>query len=76
MKVTQIEETNPNTQSIRLPHIPSIANVHKYPSDSSVRKRQTLGILSRMFSPFASSTYYYVRSPLESRNAMLHFVML
>ena len=76
MKVAQNDETNLDTQPVCPPHIPSIANMQLSPSGSSVRKRETPGIPSRMFPPFASSTYYYVRSPLAPRNAMLHFVML
>mgnify|MGYP005814320169 CR=1 FL=1 len=76
MKVAQNDEMNPNTQSVCSPHVPSIVNLQHFTSGPSFRKRETSGILSRMFSPFASSTYYYVRSPLAPRNAMLHFVML
>src|SRR4051812_33568359 len=67
MKVAQNDETNPVTQPVRPPRIPSIANTQLSLSGSSVRKRQTPGILSRMFPPFASSTHYYVRSPLAPR---------
>ena len=56
MKVAQNDETNPNTQSIRSPHVPSIANLQQSTSGSSVRKCQTLETLSRMFPPFASRT--------------------
>ena len=58
MKVAQNDETNPDTQPVRPPHIPSIANTQLSPSGSSVRKRETPGILSRMFSPFVGITYY------------------
>ena len=51
MEVAQNDKTNPNTQPVRPPHIPSIANSQLFPSDSSVRKRETPGILSRMFPP-------------------------
>ena len=53
MKVAQNDETNPNMWSVRLPHAPSIANMQPFLSVSSVRKYQTSGKLSRMFSPFA-----------------------
>ena len=76
MKVAQNNETNPNTQSVCQPHVPSIANMELSPSGSSVRKRETPGILSRMFPPFAGITYPRVRSPLAPRIAMLRFVML
>ena len=64
MKVAQNDETNPDTQAVRPPHIPSIANTQLSPSGSSVRKRETLGILSRMFPPFTGITSYRVRAPL------------
>ena len=76
MKVAQNDETNPDTQPVRLPHIPSIANTQLSPSGSSVRKRETPGILSRMFSPFVGITYYRVRAHLAPCIAMLRFVML
>ena len=76
MKVAQNDETIPETQPVRPPHIPSIANTQLSPSGPSVRKRETPGILSRMFPPFAGITYYRVRAYLASRIALLYFVML
>ena len=76
MKVAQNDETNPDTQPVRLPHIPSIANTQLLPSGSSVRKRETPGILSRKFPPFASITSYRVRAHLAPRIALLYFVIL
>ena len=98
MKVAQNDQTNPDTQPVRPPHIPSIANTQLSPSGSSVRKyawsiiismsilnfsppvhlrkRETPGVLSRMFPPFVSITYYRVRAYLAPRIAMLCFVML
>ena len=64
MKVAQNDETNQDTHPVRPPHIYSIANTQLYPSGSFVRKRETSGILSRMFPPFASITSYYVRAHL------------
>ena len=64
MKVAQNDETNPDTQSIRPPHIPSIANSQLSPSGSSVQKRETPGIPSRMFPPFTGITSYRVRTRL------------
>ena len=80
MKVAQNDETNPDTQPVRPPRIPSIANTQLSPSGSSVRKRKTPGILSRMFSPFAGITYYRVRAHLAplivtSRIVMLMFAL-
>ena len=66
MKVAQNDETNPNKQSVHLPHVPSIVNLQHFTSGSSVRKRETPGILSQMFPPFAGITYYRVRAHLAS----------
>ena len=67
MKVAQNDETIPDTQSVRPPHTPSILNTQLSLSGSSVRKRETPGILSRMFPPFADITYYRVRAHLTPR---------
>ena len=75
MKVSQNFETNPDTQPVRPPRIPSIANTQLSPSGSSVRKRKTPGILSRMFSPFTGTTTYYVRAHLASRFVMSCIIM-
>ena len=75
MKVDQNDETNPDTQPVRPPHIPSIANTQLSPSGSSVRKRGTPGILSRMFPPFAGITYYRDWERLASRFVMSCIVM-
>ena len=76
MKVAQNDETNPNTKSVHLPHIPSIANTQLSPSGSSVRKRETPGILSRMFSPFVGITYYRDWAHRTPRIALIYFVVL
>ena len=76
MKVAQNNETNPDTQPVRPPRIPSIANTQLPPSGSSVRKHETPGILSRMLPPFAGITSYRVRAYLAPRIALLYFVML
>ena len=70
MKVAQNDETNPNTQPVRPPRVPSTANMQLSPSGSSVRKRETPGILSRMFPPFTGTTSYRVRAHLASRFVM------
>ena len=64
MKVAQNDETNPDTQPVHPPHIPSIENTQLSPSDSFVQKRETPGIFSRMFPPFTGITSYHVRAPL------------
>ena len=64
MKVAQNDEPNPNTQSVRPPRVPSIVNLQHFTSGSSVRKRETPGVLSRMFSPFTGITSYRVRTCL------------
>ena len=51
MKVAQNDETNPITQPVRPPHVPSIANLQPSPSVSSVRKCLTLGKLSGCYPP-------------------------
>ena len=51
MKVAQNDETNPDTQPVCPPCVPSIVNLQHFTSGSSVRKRETPGILSRMFPP-------------------------
>ena len=76
MKVAQNNETNPNTQSVRSPRNPSTVNLQHFTSGSSVRKRETPGILSRMFPPFTGIAYYRVRAYLAPRFASLCFVML
>ena len=76
MKVAQNDETNPDMQPVRPPHIPSIENTHLSPSGSPVRKHETPGILSRMFPPFAGITYYRVREHLAPLLVMSCIVML
>ena len=76
MKVAQNDETNPDTQPVRPPRVPSIVNLQHFTSGSSVRKRETPGILSQMFFPFVGITYYRVRAHLALRIALLRFVML
>ena len=76
MKVAPNDETNPNTQPVRPPRVPSIANPQIFPSGSSVRTHETPGILSRMFPPFAGITYYRVRAHLAPRIVMPCIVML
>ena len=75
MKVAQNDEMDPDTQPVHPPHIPSIAT-QLSPSGSTVRKRETPGILSRMCPPFAGITYYCVRSHPAHLIAMLCFVVL
>ena len=76
MKVAQNDETNPDTQPVRPPHIPTIPNSQLPPSGSSARKRETPGILSRMFPPFTGITYYRIRAHRTPRIVLLLFVML
>ena len=76
MKVAQNNETNPDTQPVRPPHIPNISNSQLSPSGPSVRKRKTSGILSRMFPPFVGTTYCRVRTHLAPLIVMSRIVML
>ena len=43
MKVAQNDETNPDTQPVRSPRIPSILNTQLSPSGSSVQKTRNTG---------------------------------
>ena len=70
MKVAQNDETIPDTQSVRPPPPPNLSNPQLSPSGSSAQKRETPGILSRMFSPFTGITSYRVRAPLAPLLAM------
>ena len=63
MKVAQNDVTNPDTP-VRPPDTPKLSNSQLFPSGSSVRKRETPGILSRMFPPFVGITSYRVRAQL------------
>src|SRR4051812_22582814 len=76
MKVAQDDETNPDTQPVRPPHIPNLSNSQLSPSGSSARKRETSGKLSRMFPPSVGITSYRVWAYLAPRIASLCFVML
>ena len=62
MKVAQNDETNLDTQPVRLSRIPSIANTQLSPSVSSVQKHETPWIFCRMFLPFTGITSYRVRA--------------
>ena len=75
MKVAQNNETNPNTEPVRSPRIPSIVNTQLSPSGPFVRKRETPGIFSRMFSPFAGITSYCVRAHLAPLLVMSCIIM-
>ena len=75
MKVAQNNETNPNTQPVRPPHIPNLSNSQLFPFGSSVHKCKTPGILSRMFPPFAGITSFCDWAPLASRFFMSCIVM-
>ena len=76
MKVAQNDEMNPDTLFVRPPHIPSIANTQLSSSGSSVQKRETPGIFSRMFPPFVGTTSYHVRAHLAPLIVMSCIVML
>ena len=76
MKVAQNDETIPDTQPVRPPRVPSIVNLQHFTSGPSVRKRETSGILSRMFPPFAGTTYCRVRTHLALLIVMSRIVML
>ena len=75
MEVAQNDETIPDTQPVRPPRIPSIANTPLSPFGSSIRKHKTPGIFSRMFSPFVGITYYRDWAPLATLIVMSCIVM-
>ena len=75
MKVAQNDEMNPNTQPVHPPRITSIANTQLSPSVSFVRKRETPGVISRMFPPFTGTTSCRVRAHLASRFVMSCIIM-
>src|SRR3954463_6315429 len=75
MKVAQNDEMNPDTQPVRPPRVPNLSNSQLSPSGSSARKRETPGILSRMFPPFTGIISYRVRARLASRFALSCIVM-
>ena len=75
MKVAQNDETNPDTQPVRPPRIPSIANTQLSASDFFARKRETPGILSRMFPPLTGTTSYHIRARLAPLIVMSRIVM-
>ena len=76
MKVAQNDKTNPDTQSVRPPHIPSIANLQHFTSGSFVRKHGTPGILSRMFSPLTGITSYRVGTRLAACCPVMHLLAI
>ena len=51
MKVAQNDETNPDMQPVRPPHIPSIANSQLSPSGSPVRNAKHRGYFPGCFPP-------------------------
>src|SRR3954465_4182501 len=70
MKVAQNDETNSDTQPDCPPRTCNISNSQLSPSGSSARKRETPGILSRLFPPFTGITPYHVRARLASHCAL------
>ena len=76
MKVAQNNEMKLDAQPVRPPRVPSIVNLQHFTSSSSIRKHETPGILSLMFLPFASITYYRVRAHLALLIVMSCIIML
>ena len=64
MKVAQNDETNPDMQPVRPPHIPSIANTQLFPLRFICPKTRNTGDTFPDVSPFASITYHCVRTRL------------
>ena len=75
MRVAQNDETNPEMQPVRPPHIPNLSNSQLSPSGSSARKHETPGILSRMFPPFVGISFDRVRARLTLLFALSCIVM-
>ena len=75
MKVAQNDETILDTQPVHPPHPPNLSNSQLSPSGSSVRKRETPGILSPMFPPFTGISSYHVKARLASHFALSCIVM-
>ena len=75
MKVAQNDETNPNMQSARPPHVPSIANLQPSPLRFVCPNMPNTGNTFPDVSPFAGITYPCVRSPLAQCIAASCFVL-
>ena len=63
MKVAQNDETNPSTQSVYPPHIPSIVNTQLSPFNPAVQKRENTGDIFPDVSP---------PSPVSAHTALGH----
>ena len=70
MKVSQNDETNPDTQPVRPPHIPSIANTQLSPLRLLCLKTQNTEDNFPDVPPFTGTTSYHVRAHLASRFVM------
>ena len=75
MKVAQNDETNPNTQCVRPPHIRRIANMQPSPSGHLSDKCPEPGKHSRMDSPFLGNVQPYVRTHPAQLIAMSFIVL-
>ena len=70
MKVAQDDETNPDTQPVRPPRIPSIANTQLSPIRFVCPKTRNTGDTFPDVPPFTGITSYRVRARLASRFAL------
>ena len=75
MKVAQNDETNPDTQSVRPPHLPNLSN-SQLPLRSICPKTQNIGNTFPDVPPFAGTTYCRVRTHLAPLIVMPYIVML
>ena len=73
MKAAQNDETNPNTQSARPPHVPSIANMQFSPSSPKTRNT---GNTFQDVSPLRRYHHCRVRAHLASLIVMSCIIML
>ena len=76
MKVAQNDETNPDAQPVRPPHLPNLSNSQLPPSGTSVQNAKHREYLPGCFPPFVGITYYRVRAHLAPRIVILRFVLL
>ena len=75
MKVAQNDETNPVTQPVRPPRIPSIANTQLSPPVHLSENTKHREYFPGCFPLFTGITYYRVRAHRTPRIVLLHFVM-
>ena len=76
MKVAQNDETNPDTQTVRPPRVPSIVNQQLSPQPVHLSETRNSGNTFPDVPPFAGTTYCRVRTHLALLIVMSRIVML